>query len=143
MSYRRVAAMFLLRDDGAALMQHRDDKPEIPHANTWVPPGGHCEDGESVEACVRREFFEETSYRLGDVHLIADFVDDHATGFPPLQLTVFWSRYDGIQRTICHEGQALQFVARERAEAHAVPAYLVELWDRAIEASARTGAVRS
>ena len=131
-----VAAIYLLRGDGAALLQHRDDKPEISHPNMWVPPGGHCEEGESIEACARREFFEETDYRLADVHQIADFVDDHAEGFPPLQLTVFWSRYDGVQSLVCREGQALEFVPRDRAESLGVPGYLIDLWDAAIRDAA-------
>lgn len=135
MSLRRVAAIFLLREDGAALMQHRDDKPDISHANTWVPPGGHCEEGESAEACARREFFEETGYQTGDLHLIADFTDDHAAGFPPLRLSVFWSRYDGVQGVTCHEGQALEFVPRPRAAALMIPPYLVDLWDQALVAA--------
>ncbi len=136
MTQSRVAAIYLLRDDGAALLQHRDDKPWIPHPNTWVPPGGHCEDDESMQACARREFFEETDYRLLDLHQVATFVDDHAAGFPPLHLTVFWSRYDGLQSVVCREGQALEFVPRRRAGALGVPDYLVELWDAALRAAA-------
>lgn len=139
MSLHRVAAIFLLRADGAALLQHRDDKPDIPHPNMWVPPGGHCEDGESVEACARREFLEETSYRVDDLHQLADFEDRSARGFPPLQLAVYWSRYDGVQPVICHEGQALEFIARDRAVALGVPSYLVDLWDDALRAAAVRG----
>jgi len=140
-----VAAIVLLRDDGAALMQHRDDKPEIPHPNTWVPPGGHCEDGESIEACARREFYEETNYRLGDLHLLTQFEDDHAgPRFPPLQLAVFWGRYDGLQPVDCREGQALEFIPRDQADRYRIPQYLVDLWDQALVAAscdpARAGA---
>jgi len=142
MTRPRVAAIYLLRADGAALLQHRDDKPEISHPNMWVPPGGHCEDCESVEDCARREFFEETDYRLGDLCQVADFVDDHAPGFPPLHLTVFWSRYDGVQSVVCREGQALEFVPRASAESLGVPAYLIDLWDRAAQAAALPGAPR-
>jgi len=129
---RRVAAVYLLREDGAALLQHRDDKPEIPHPGVWVPPGGHNDPGEPMDACARREFLEETGYALGDLHLLTEFVDDHAKPFPPLLLTMFWSRYDGVQTPVCHEGQALEFVPRERAAALAVPQYLVDLWDAAL-----------
>jgi 8-oxo-dGTP pyrophosphatase MutT (NUDIX family) len=136
MTLSRVAAIYLLRDDGAALLQHRDDKPEIPHPNVWVPPGGHCEDGESIEACARREFFEETDYRLAGLRQIADVVDAHAVGFPPLQLAVFWGRYDGVQPVVCREGQALAFIPRDRAVALGVPPYLIELWDAALRDAA-------
>jgi 8-oxo-dGTP pyrophosphatase MutT (NUDIX family) len=130
----RVAALYLLRDDGAALLQHRDEKPWIPHAGIWVPPGGHCEPDESMEVCIRREFLEETAYRLDDVHHVTQFLDEHAAGFPPLWLAVFWSRYDGVQPVVCHEGQELKFILREQADRHAVPDYLVDLWDLSLAA---------
>ena len=139
--YARVAAVYLLRaDDGAALLQHRDDKPEIPHPNIWVPPGGHADPGESMDACARREFLEETSYVLGDLHLLTEFLDDHAQGFAPLQLSMYWSLYDGTQRPICHEGQALEFIPRARAAEIDIPRYLVHFWDQALDAaSVRSG----
>ena len=57
-----VAAVFLIRPDGSVLLQHRDDKPGLRHANMWVPPGGHCEPGETPRECAQREFLEETCY---------------------------------------------------------------------------------
>ena len=130
-----VAAVFLLRDDGAVLLQHRDDKPDISHPGQWVPPGGHCEPGESMETCARREFLEETSYRVSDLTLLTEFIDSHAEGFPPLRLAVYWCRYDGVQPLTCHEGQALEFIPRALAAQYPIPRYLVDLWDRALEAA--------
>lgn len=135
-----VAAVYLLREDGAALLQLRDDKPEIAHANTWVPPGGHCEPGEPVEECARREFVEETDYRLGAIEELARFVDDNAVGFDPLDLTVYWGTYDGMQEVRCREGQEIAFVPRAEAEDMGIPAYLVELWDRALARMPEAGA---
>lgn len=134
-----VAAIILLREDGAALLQHRDDKPQIPHAGLWTPPGGHLEPGEALEGCARREFEEETAYRLGDLHFLVSFIDDNAEGFEPLPLTIFWSVYDGAQPIECHEGQALAFIPRARAADYPIPGYLVDLWDRAAEAAAAAG----
>lgn len=128
----QVAAVVLLRDDGAALLQHRDDKPGLSHANMWVPPGGHADSGEPLDACARREFLEETGYRLGQIHLFARFVDNEPEGFPPLELFVYWSRYDGQQAVTCHEGQALAFIRREDAHRYAIPPYLRDLWDQAV-----------
>lgn len=136
-----VAAIILLREDGAALLQHRDEKPQIPHAGLWTPPGGHVEPGEALEACARREFQEETAYRLGELHVLVSFIDDNAEGFDPLPLTIFWSVYDGAQAIECHEGQALEFIRREEASRYAIPAYLVDLWDRAVEAAVAADAL--
>ena len=129
-----VAAVVLLRRDGAALLQQRDDKAGINHPNTWVPPGGHSVPGESIEACARREFVEETSYVLGDLNYLTQFYDDHGT-VSAARLTVFWALYDEVQTPQCREGQALEFVPRHRAAALKVPTYLVDVWDRALAAA--------
>lgn len=127
----QVAGVILLRDDGAALMQHRDDKPGLPHAGMWVPPGGHCERDEAIEACARREFQEETGYRCGDLKLLTAFRVANVTYSPPIWLTMFWCEYDNVQRPVCLEGQALEFVRREDAHRYRVPTYLADLWELA------------
>jgi 8-oxo-dGTP pyrophosphatase MutT (NUDIX family) len=132
---KRVAGVVLLRDpDDAALLQHRDDKPGLPHANLWVPPGGHCEDGESYPLCAVREFYEETSYRCARLRFLAELDVDGVPFAPPLHLTIYWDIYDGCQPVVCHEGQALEFVPRSRVPSLAIPDYLVDLWDRALAA---------
>ena len=57
-----VAAIFVLREDGAALLQHRDNKLNIRHPMMWGPPGGHVEANETELTCAKRELFEETDY---------------------------------------------------------------------------------
>ena len=127
-----VGAVYLLREDGAALLQHRDDKPGLRNAGMWVPPGGHCESGETSEACARREVYEETDYQCGDLFHLAT-VEDVQHGWPVYRLVVFWGAYDGVQQVCCREGQALEFIERQAAGKLQMPRYLVELWDRALE----------
>ena len=130
-----MAGIVLLREpDGAALLQHRDDKPGLPHANLWVPPGGHCDDDEPWLSCAAREFLEETGYRCAHLRLLAEIDVDNVPFSPPLRLRVFWDVYDGRQGVVCREGQALEFVTRGAAPGLAIPSYLVDLWDRALEA---------
>ena len=130
---KRIGAVILLRQDGAALFQHRDDKPGLSHAGMWVPPGGRCECGEEIETCAQRELLEETDYACRELHWLTSF-ENKQEGWPPQLLTMFWALYDGIQPVQCHEGQALEFIPRAQAHAYAIPKYLLELWDLALVA---------
>jgi len=130
----KVAAIFLLRDDGALLLQHRDNKPGLPLAGKWAPPGGHCEADEDMEVCARRELREETDYDCAELNLLGLFLDDNVENYPAYLLTVFWARYDGVQKLQCFEGQAIEFVRREEISNYEIPQYLIGIWDRAIDA---------
>jgi len=130
----RVAAIMLLRRDGAVLLQHRDDKPGLRHAGMWVPPGGHAESGESMLDCARRELREETEYDASDLRFLRS-IDDAVQGWPAYRLTIFWCWYDGIQSIACHEGQALAFVERSMAVNYSIPALVVDAWDAALAAA--------
>lgn len=123
--------MILLRRDGAALMQHRDDKPGLRHPGMWVPPGGHADAGEPMLDCARRELLEETEYHAPELTFLVT-TRDTAPGFPTNELTIFWAWYDGVQPIVCHEGQALEFVTRPEAQALSVPATLLDAWDLAL-----------
>lgn len=131
---RQVASVFLLRDDSALLLQHRDNKPGLPLAGKWAPPGGHCELFEDLGVCAGRELAEETGYSCDELNLLASFLDDNVEGQPPYPLTVFWALYDGEQELHCGEGQSIEFVERERISEYDVPQYLIPIWDRAIAA---------
>jgi 8-oxo-dGTP pyrophosphatase MutT (NUDIX family) len=121
----------LLRSDGSALLQLRDNKPGLNAAGQWVFPGGHCEPGESLEEGARREFLEETGYRcgqLGPLTTLSHPSDDRQHVY---QLTFFKSFYDGIQAVNCYEGQEVRFVSRAEASGYAVASYLLQVWDLA------------
>ncbi len=130
-----VVVVILLREDGAALLQLRDEKPGLRHAGMWGLPGGHSEPGESVEETARREFKEETGYTCEMIHRLASFEDGDDTRCPPYRLVMFWSRYDGTQPLECREGQRLRFVPRAEAPAERMPPHILPVWDMAIAES--------
>ncbi|MCR5209885.1 MAG: 8-oxo-dGTP diphosphatase [Lachnospiraceae bacterium] len=53
-----------LEKNDSYLMLHRIKKKSDVNKDKWIGVGGHCEDGESPEDCVRRETFEETGITL-------------------------------------------------------------------------------
>ena len=53
-----------LEKNDSYLMLHRIRKKADVNKDKWIGVGGHCEDGESPEDCVRRETFEETGIKL-------------------------------------------------------------------------------
>ncbi len=130
--YAEIAGVVLLRQDGAALLQHRDDKPGLRHAGLWVMPGGHCDPGESLETCACREFLEETTYQCGEVEWLIDFYREAEGEWKAYHLTFYWGVYDGQQSVQCLEGQDLQFIDRDRAADYPIPPEVMEAWDLAI-----------
>ena len=127
----RVGAVFVLRHDGAALLQHRDDKPGLRHAGMWVPPGGHANSGELILDCARRELKEETEYDALDLRYLLS-LNDFLDGWPAYHLTIFWCWYDGIQTIACNEGQSLAFIERAVAGNYAIPLNILKAWDSAL-----------
>lgn len=133
----KVAAILMLRDDGAALLQHRDNKPGLRCAGMWGLPGGRAESGESMLACAQRELLEETEYNASDLKFLLSLAVIDEWGVP-YQVTFFWCQYDGTQSVTCHEGQALSFVERALAESYAIPHYLFNIWDGGLAVSCKT-----
>jgi len=133
----RVVAIWLLRRDGTALLQHRDDKPGLRHAGMWVPPGGHADPGESMGDCARRELREETEYDASDLRLLLSQDRTYEDGVA-FRVTNFWCWYDDVQSIVCHEGQELAFVQRSAAANYPIPSFLFDFWDAAVAAADAT-----
>ena len=130
-----VCGVVLLRDDGAALLQWRDDRPDIQDPGIWVFPGGHAESGETAEAAARRELQEETCYQCSDLRLLASYPATalgHAESF---ELVFFWGRFDGRQEIRCCEGQAVRFIRRDAVHLLPTRDYLPRFWDQALAAA--------
>lgn len=128
----RVSGVVLLREDGAALLQHRDEKPEISAPGQWVFPGGHCESDELSIECARREFLEETGYRCGELVPVTELSYRCRDTGRSFRMSFWRANYDGVSPTHCYEGQAVRFVLREEAGQLRIPEYLLSVWDCAL-----------
>ena len=118
----------MLRDDGAALLQHRDNISTISDPGLWVFPGGHLKWGETPRDGAAREMEEETCYRCHNLRPLTRLAIEGGT------LLFFWEDYDGQQHVACREGQALEFVDRRKVESLPKQSYLTDVFDLALSA---------
>lgn len=130
-SIRQVVGVVLLRDDGAALLQHRDNISTISDPGLWVFPGGHLKWGETPSDGAAREMEEETCYRCHNLRPLVRLDIEEGT------LLFFWENYDGRQRVACREGQSLEFVDRRKVELLPKQRYLTDVFDLALAAQKR------
>ncbi len=73
-----AAVAILILEDGRYLMQLRDQKPGIFFPGHWGMFGGACDEGETPEACVRRELFEELGIPVANITYFTKFTFDFA-----------------------------------------------------------------
>jgi transketolase len=131
-SQAKVCGVVLLREDGAALLQHRDDIPGIVDPGLWVFPGGHREDHETSEQAARREVLEETRYQCGELQPLGVFPGPTFGYERDFALEFFWAPFDQSRSFECCEGQELRFVSRAEAADLPMPAYTRGIWDLAL-----------
>ncbi|MDF1521288.1 MAG: 8-oxo-dGTP diphosphatase [Trueperaceae bacterium] len=60
----RLATLAYVRRGEETLMMRRDKRPDDQHFGKWNGLGGKFEPGESPEACLRREVFEESGLEV-------------------------------------------------------------------------------
>lgn len=131
----RVGGVVLLREDGAALMQLRDNKPNLNAAGQWVFPGGHCEEQEGCCDCARREFLEETGYDCAELKLVTEFGYTSPEAGQKYWFSFWWSRYDGYTPVYCYEGQEVRFIRPDEIAVGLMPEFIVPVWELALQAA--------
>ena len=100
--------ILLIDDRGWILLQLRDGRGTYPYH--WATVGGAVEPGETIEAALWREVYEETGYSVS--HPV-DFGSSGTIVLPGGRrrfVTLFVARYDGSQPIRCHEGLRITFV---------------------------------
>ena len=60
----QLTTLCYLERDGKYLMMHRTSKEHDINKDKWIGVGGHFEENESPEECIKREIYEETGYDI-------------------------------------------------------------------------------
>ena len=108
----RLTTLCYVEKDGKYLMLHRVKKAQDENAGKWIGIGGHLEENESPEECVRREAREEAGLELRGLRLrgILTFIlPDWGN-----ELTFLYTAHtDAETLPACEEGE-LQWVPKEK-----------------------------
>ena len=101
-----------IEKDGAYLMLHRVKKKNDVNQDLWIGVGGHCEENESPDECIRREVREETGLQLENLRYraVVTFVSDTYEGE---YMHVFTSNEFSGTLIDCDEGE-LAWVEKEK-----------------------------
>ena len=108
----RLTTLCYAERDGCWLMLHRIKKDADENAGKWIGIGGHLEENESPEECIRREAREEAGVELSELRLrgiITFILPDWGN-----ELTfLYTAKTDTAELPECSEGD-LQWVPVEK-----------------------------
>ncbi|MBP8715028.1 MAG: 8-oxo-dGTP diphosphatase [Lachnospiraceae bacterium] len=98
-----LTTLCYIEHDGKYLMLHRDSKEKDLNKDKWIGVGGHFEDAESPEECIRREVKEETGLSLISLRYrgIITFVSGNSI---TEYMSLFTSDEFGGEQIPCDEG---------------------------------------
>lgn len=124
----KATGILLLRNDGALLLQLRDNKKNIKHPNMWGSPGGHLNKNETYAQCATRELFEETGYNSNNLNYLMTFYE--TSGNKKSKVKLFWDKFDNKQKIKCYEGQKLKFIKKKDAHKYKVVEIIILAWEK-------------
>lgn len=99
-----MTTLCYIEKEGKYLMLHRVKKHHDINAGKWIGVGGHVENGETPEECLRREVKEETGLTLTTYRLrgLVTFLSDVCE--PELMCVFTADAFDG-ELIECDEGE--------------------------------------
>jgi 8-oxo-dGTP diphosphatase len=108
----RTTAILVFNRVGHVLLQKRNNIPTIPEPGKWDLWGGHCEEGETPEACAIRELREELGVEIADPQalkfLLTRVVDER-------EESVFAYFFEPDGTPPVYEGERAEWFAPEEA----------------------------
>jgi 8-oxo-dGTP diphosphatase len=118
----KATAILVFNRHGLVLLQKRDNIPSIPEPGKWDVWGGHCEEGETFEACAIRELYEEIGVEIADPRTLKLLMRRSTEA---QEQWVFAYFYDADGTPPVYEGERAEWFAPEEA-AHLTMAFGAE-----------------
>jgi 8-oxo-dGTP pyrophosphatase MutT (NUDIX family) len=124
----KATGILLIREDGALLLQLRDNKKNIKHPNVWGSPGGHVNKNETYAQCANRELFEETGYIAKNLKYLMTINETLKNKKSKVKL--FWENYDSKQKINCYEGQKIKFIKKKDIDKYKIIKVIIFAWEK-------------
>ena len=101
----KLLTVCYIRHDNKTLMLHRTKKHNDIHEGMWVGLGGKFEEGETPEACIIREVYEESGLEIKSPKLKWLVTLPNFYGTETWYIFVFFSDTFTGELTECNEGE--------------------------------------
>lgn len=99
-----LTTLCYIENKDAFLMLHRTKKKNDINKDKWIGVGGHFEDGESPDECLKREVLEETGLVL-DSYRLRGIITFSANNWPTEYIFLYTAEIDTRDVTCCSEGE--------------------------------------
>jgi 8-oxo-dGTP diphosphatase len=109
---QRTTAILVFNKVGHVLLQKRNNIPTIQEPGKWDVWGGHCEEGETPEACAIRELREEIGVEIADPRALKFLMTRPVDG---QEESVFAYFFDADGTPPVYEGERAEWFAPEEA----------------------------
>jgi 8-oxo-dGTP diphosphatase len=108
----RTTAILVFNGLGHVLLQKRDNIPTIQEPGKWDVWGGHCEEGETFEACAIRELREEIGVEIADPRALKFLMTRSVDG---REEAVFAYLFDADGTPPVYEGERAEWFSPQEA----------------------------